>query len=86
MRKRDALIMANARRLILRKKLMTNAVMYMELFGTGFTTANSECAKLGLDPDSNATSYNAMCEHLNAEETKYQKSLKDHARSIPRDQ
>ena len=63
--KRDALVMANARRLIKAKKITSNGRLYMELFGTGLGTARMCCLNnLGLDPDSNETSYNKMMQHI----------------------
>ena len=65
--KRDALIMANARRLIKANKITSNGRLYMELFGTGLTTARTRCIKdLGLDPDDNVTSYNAMVDFIDS--------------------
>jgi hypothetical protein len=62
---RDAIVMANARRLIKAKKITSNGRLYMELFGTGLTTARICCINdLGLDPDSNETSYNKMMKHI----------------------
>ena len=69
MHSRDALIMANARRLIKAKKITSNAKLYMELFGTGFFTARACCLNnLGLNPDSNKTSYKEMMDHINPTE------------------
>ena len=66
--KRDAIVMANARRLIKAKKATSNGRLYMELFGTGFTTARLCCMNnLGLDPDSNVTCYNEMMAHIEGE-------------------
>lgn len=65
MHKRDAIVMANARRLIKAKKLTSNGRLYMELFGTGMGTARLCCRNnLGLDPDSNVTDYSAMMAHI----------------------
>lgn len=64
MLRRDALVMANARRLIKAKSITSNGRLYMELFGTGMQTARDRVRGLGLDPDSNATIYNVMMEHL----------------------
>lgn len=64
--KRDALIMANARRLIKAHKRTSNGRLYMELFGTGFTTARIICNQMGLDPESNVTSYNEMIKAIDA--------------------
>jgi hypothetical protein len=60
----DALVMANARRLIKANKITSNGRLYSELFGTGMGTGQDRCRELGLDPDSNKTSYNEMIEHL----------------------
>ena len=66
--KRDATVMSNARRLIKAKKVTSNGRLYMELFGTGLTTARICCINnLGLDPDSNITSYNEMMKHIETE-------------------
>jgi len=62
--KRDALIMANARRLIKCKARMSNGYLYSELFGTGFGTGRIRARELGLDADNNKTCYNEMCEHI----------------------
>ena len=59
--KRDALIMANARRLIKAKKITSNGRLYMEIFGTGMGTARNRCRQLGFDPDDNKTSYTEAC-------------------------
>ena len=65
MYKRDAIVMANARRLIKKSARTSNAGLYMELFGTGMTTAIICCTNnLGLDPDSNETSYTEMMKHI----------------------
>lgn len=64
----EALVMANARRLIKAKKVTSNGRLYMELFGTGFGTAVESCRKLGLDPDTNKTNYTEMMNHLRSEE------------------
>lgn len=61
---RDALVMANARRIMKSKKITSNGRLYMELFGTGLGTARNRCRELGLCPDSNETSYNEMIAHL----------------------
>jgi hypothetical protein len=67
--KEKALIMANARRLIKRKKAMLNAQLYSELFGCGSGTARMFCRNVGIDPDGNKTSFNAMCEFINEKAT-----------------
>lgn len=64
MLRRDALVMANSRRLIKAKKITSNGRLYMELFGTGLGTARNRCRELGLCPDCNETSYNEMIAHL----------------------
>lgn len=58
--KENALVMANARRLIKRNKSTSNGRLFSELFGTGQGTARNWCRKLGLDPDSNVTNYDEM--------------------------
>ena len=62
--KRDALIMANARRLIKARRITSNGRLYMELFGTGMGTGRARARELGLDPDGNETSYNQMCDFI----------------------
>ena len=62
--RRDALVMANARRLIKAKSITSNGRLYMELFGTGLQTARDRVRELGIDPDGNATCYNEMMKHL----------------------
>lgn len=65
--KRDARVMANARRLIKASKTTSNGRLYSELFGTGHGTAMMICINnLGLDPDSNETCFNKMIEHIEA--------------------
>jgi len=67
-KERDAIVMANARRLIKAKNLTSNGRLYMELFGTGFGTARSRCVKdLGISPESNKTSYDEMLNHISAD-------------------
>lgn len=62
---RDAIILANARRLIKANKSTSNGHLYMELFGTGFCTARARCSEnFGLDPDSPKTDYNEMMEFI----------------------
>lgn len=62
---RDALVMANARKLIRTKRITSNGRLYCELFGTGMGTGRAGARNLGLDPDSNETSYSKMCEFIN---------------------
>jgi hypothetical protein len=61
--KRDALILANVRRIVKRTR-MPNWVLAMETFGFGSTSANKMCARLGLDPDSSETSLAAARQHI----------------------
>ncbi|MCK5612536.1 hypothetical protein KAR91_62270 [Candidatus Pacearchaeota archaeon] len=50
------IVMRNVRRLIRgRVKQPDNWVLYMEIFGTGSTTAHRQCEKLGLNPDSKSS-------------------------------
>lgn len=65
--KRDALILANSRRVHRAPKSRSNAGLYMDIFGTGFTTARHRCVQLGLDPDGNETRYNCMIDFIDAE-------------------
>lgn len=67
--KENALVMANARRLIKAKSITSNAKLFMELFGTGFGTATRLVKILGLDPSGNKTSYTEMCEYLSKGES-----------------
>ena len=62
----DCLVMANARALIKAKAITSNGRLYMQLFGTGLASAYAACRELGLEPEDNKTSYNAMREHLDA--------------------
>ena len=57
---RDALIMANARRLIKAKRITSNGALYMGLFGTGHGTGRAACRAIGLNPDSSETDYREM--------------------------
>jgi hypothetical protein len=57
---RDALILANARKIIKRSKSMTNAELMNWLFGYGHVRATDHCFALGLHPESNKTSYREM--------------------------
>ena len=63
--KEDAIVMANARRLIKAKAITSNGRLYSELFGTGSGSGRDACRELGLNPDDNKTSYNDMCKHIN---------------------
>lgn len=62
--KRDALIMANARRLIKAPKRTSNRELYSELFGTGSGTATKRCNEIGLDPDGNECNFTQMHNHI----------------------
>ncbi len=62
--KREALIMANVRRIIKRTKLTQNWVLYMDIFGVGSTSAYAACESLGLDPDGKKTSSQVMYHHI----------------------
>jgi len=62
---KEAIIMANARRLV-KPKSWSNAQLYMEIFGTGSTTAYQRCLNLGLEPDGVKTDYTSMAEHINS--------------------
>ena len=61
---REAIVMANARRLINKHKATSNGRLYSEIFGTGSGTGRKGARDLGLDPDSNLTSYNEMMQHI----------------------
>ena len=63
-KKRDALVLSNARGMIQAHKSTSNGRLYRDLFGTGFGTARASCVDLGIDPDGNETSYNKMIAHL----------------------
>lgn len=65
-----AITMANARRIILRKKRTSNGRLFMELFGTGMGTARARCRLIGLDPDSNNTSYSEMIDSMSTQPPK----------------
>ena len=64
---RDALVMANARRLIKANKATSNARLYSELFGSGLSSAWRACVQIGLNPEGNETSYNVMMKHIENE-------------------
>lgn len=61
--KRDALILANVRRVV-KKTRMPNWVLAMETFGFGSTSAWEMCGRIGLDPESNVTSLHGMMDHI----------------------
>jgi hypothetical protein len=63
--KRDAIVMANARRLIKSNARTSNGRLYSELFGCGCGSGRIACRELGLSPDCNKTSYQEMCNHIN---------------------
>jgi hypothetical protein len=62
--KGDAIVMANARRLIKANVRTSNGRLYSELFGTGCGSGRIACRQLGLNPDCNKTSYEEMCNHI----------------------
>jgi hypothetical protein len=66
----DALVMANARRLIKAKVRTSNGRLFSELFGTGCGMGRDSARKLGLDPDCNKTDYNQMRRHIDLEALK----------------
>lgn len=66
MLRRNALIIANARRLI-RDKRMSNSKLYAELFGTGMGIAIKRCDEMSLCPESNKTSYSEMINEIDAQ-------------------
>jgi hypothetical protein len=70
--KGDAIVMANARRLIKANVRTSNGRLYSELFGTGCGSGRSACRELGLNPDCNKTSYEEMCNHINLKSPKEQ--------------
>jgi hypothetical protein len=70
--KGDAIVMANARRLIKANVRTSNGRLYSELFGTGCGSGRSACRELGLNPDCNKTSYEEMCNHINSKALKEQ--------------
>ena len=70
--KRDAIVMANARRLIKSNARTSNGRLYSELFGCGCGSGRIACRELGLNPDCNKTSYQEMCNHINLKSPKEQ--------------
>jgi len=62
--KDDAIVMANARRLIKAKVATSNGRLYMEIFGTGMGSGRQGARGLGLDCDGNNTSLNEMLKHI----------------------
>ena len=61
-----AIAMANARCIIKKKRITSNGRLMRDLFGTGMGTALERCKAIGLNPDDNNTSLNAMFEHIKA--------------------
>lgn len=61
--RRDARILANVRRIV-KKTRMPNWVLAMETFGFGSTSAWEMCSRLGLDPESNVTSFFGMLDRI----------------------
>ncbi|MDF2434742.1 MAG: hypothetical protein JWP44_4373 [Mucilaginibacter sp.] len=61
--RRDAVILANVRRII-KKTRQHNWILAMETFGFGSTRAWEMCARLGLDPESRTTSMSTMFDHI----------------------
>jgi hypothetical protein len=66
----DALVMANARRLIKANVRTSNGRLFSELFGTGCGTGRDLARKLGLDPDCNKTDYNKMRSYIDSQALK----------------
>jgi hypothetical protein len=66
----DALVMANARRLIKANIRTSNGRLYSEIFGTGFGSGRDGCRQLGLNPDCNKTSYENMRAHISSKSLK----------------
>jgi hypothetical protein len=62
--KGDALVMANARRLIKANVRTSNGRLYSEIFGTGCGSGRQASRNLGLDPDGNKTRYSTMCSYI----------------------
>jgi hypothetical protein len=62
--KEDALVMANARRLIKANVRTSNGRLYSEIFGTGCGSGRQASRNLGLDPDGNKTRYSRMCSYI----------------------
>jgi hypothetical protein len=60
----DALVMANARRLIKANVRTSNGRLYSEIFGTGCGSGRQGSRNLRLDPDGNKTCYSAMCSYI----------------------
>lgn len=61
--KRDALILANARR-IMKATRTPNQWLVAELFGQGSTSAHEICLRLGLDPEGRETRYDLMIDYI----------------------
>ncbi len=62
--KLTAVVMANGRRLIKANKITSNQRLYMEMLGTGMTTARVACIQLGLHPEGNETSLSVMLDSI----------------------
>ena len=67
-RELQAIVMANARKLIKANVRTSNGRLASDLFGMGAGSGRERCRELGLDPDSNVTNYTAM---MNRIEVKY---------------
>jgi len=80
-REMQALVMANARRLIKAHVRTSNGRLATDLFGTGMGTGRERCRKLGLDPDSNVTNYASMINHIEATSSRVQ-SYEDQAKYV----
>ncbi|GEM_PF-3992058 len=66
--KTQALVMANARRLILKSRATTNVKLYMSLFAVGMRTGLQRCKELGLEPNGNETNFMKMMDHIELKE------------------
>ncbi len=62
--KLTAVVMANGRRLIKANKITSNQRLYMEMLGTGMTTARVACIQLGLHPEGNETFLSVMLDSI----------------------
>ena len=68
MLKRDAVVMANARRMVPKfRNVPTNAQLYALLFGGDLAVAADRCKRIGLEPEGKTTSYNVMIEFIDSE-------------------
>ncbi len=63
-RRREAIIMANCRRLIKYSRNTDNKDLYSNIFGVDTDEAINKCIRLGLNPDGKSTNYKVMMKFI----------------------